>query len=44
MVGLVLIKFPFPQSALGAAEPELRGGLRFVTCRCDLVFSTRKLL
>lgn len=24
-VGLVLIKFPFPQSALGAAEVELRG-------------------
>lgn len=25
-VGLVLIKFPFPQSALGAAEHKLRGG------------------
>lgn len=25
-VGLVLIKFPFPQSALGAAELDLRWG------------------
>lgn len=46
--GLVLIKFPFPQNALGAAESKQFEGevaalrpvivLRFVTCRCDLVF------